>query len=197
MVSSSLLWSPQDRSSHSVYRKCTSQGWARFPSEMFLAVLFKSPSEEDSGSLVRWVALWPWVREQRVANKLLAEYKVPEPQNIKWASHKLHLWIYHKVMRCFPSDASKRGLGHITLLLSLPLTFMGGPTEIPPNLTRQWRKCGGFIFVPIVIVFPFCFELLGNLYKNTLQYHLFSWAELISSSAEMLHECYTLTVVIE
>lgn len=120
---------------------------------MFLAVLFRNPGQEDASSLPQWVALCPWVGEQGLSSKLLVDHKVPEPQNKKGASHMLHIWMYHSVVSHFPSDASKRGLGQIILLLSLPQTFTDGPTELSPSLTREWRKCGGFIFISIFIYF--------------------------------------------
>lgn len=112
--------SARDRTFCSLCRKGTSR--------VFLAVLLSNPGQGDASSLPRWAALCPWVAERGVSSKLLVQHKVPKPQ--KWASHKLHLRMYHNVVSCFPSDASKQGLGQITLLLSLPQTFLGGPTEI-------------------------------------------------------------------
>lgn len=189
--------SAQGRTFHSLCRKCTSWEWVRSSCEVFLAVLFGNSGEGDSSSLPRWAALWPWVEKQGLASKLLEEHKVPEPQEKKkkWASHKLHLWMYHNVVSCFPSDASKSGPGQITLLLSFPQTFMGGPTEISPSLAREWKNA--------LVLFLYLYFLFGlsyleiSLYKNTLQCHLFPWAEFVFSSAEMLYKCYTLTVVLE
>lgn len=97
------------------------------------------------------VALCPWLGEQGLPSKWLVEHKGLSPRTksglfttcvsiciiMKWISSLLMPW----------------GLGQIILLLSFPQIFMGAPTEISPRLMREWRKCGGFIFISIFTFF--------------------------------------------
>lgn len=66
-------------------------------------------------------------------------------------------------------------------------------TKFDKGMKNMW-----WFYFYIYICFLFGLSYLEiSLYKNTSQCHLFPWVEFISSSAEMLYKCDTLTDVLE
>lgn len=155
---------------------------------MFLAALFWNLGWGNSSPLPGSVALCPWLGECGLPSKCLVEHKA---QNKKWVFHMLCLYTYHNELHFFPSYALRSGTNHPASFFSSNLH--GGPTEISPSLMREWRKCGGFIFISIFTFFLVWVTWRSFYIKNTFKCILLTWMKFISSSAEMLYKCGALS----
>lgn len=130
-----------------------------------------------------------------VAKSLISGAQDPEPQDKKWASHKLCFYMYHNVLSFFPSYASRSGANHLASFFTSNLH--GGPhwdiTKFDEGMKKMW-----WLYIYIYIYFLFGLSYLEvSLYENTFKCNLLPWVKFISSSAEMLYKCGALTVVFE